>query len=164
LSDRRLRLLKPPKNAFTPDATRVADRKPTRSRRKETITDRIRAVCIMHTAALHTYSNGLEQIEGANSRRDSQLRGIMPRIHRVPFGAGLSETAMANLRLMAGQARVRPATMGAELLEGLLAVPTAPGSSPMMSPASLKEILFRAVYATHLLEIAMQKNRTAIRS
>src|SRR5262249_47949703 len=88
----------------------------------------------------------------------------MPRIHRVPFCARLSETAMANLKLMAGQARVRPATMGADLLEGLLAVPTPPGSSPAISTAPMKEILFRSVYATHLLEGALQKNRAAIRA
>jgi hypothetical protein len=81
--------------------------------------------------------------------------------HKVPATFRLTRLSVDQLRQRASKAGVNPATLGAELLESLLAVP---GTSKRRRVEwdDVRECLFLGVYTVHLLEMVLRNNEKVL--
>jgi hypothetical protein len=87
----------------------------------------------------------------------------MTRTHTTPVSFRLSERALQRLKLLAGHQRISPRTLGAMLVEKAIEEASLPASAPGAKHEPLEELtLYRTIYATNLLELALQKNPPGI--
>jgi hypothetical protein len=87
----------------------------------------------------------------------------MTRTHTTPISFRISERAFQRLKMLAGHHRLSVRTLGARLAERAIEEASMPASSPGANRDPLDELtLYRAIYATKLLELALQKNPPGI--